>query len=78
MLTCGIGLPGPTVEGDNNGLRIGTPEVARIGMKEKDMPQLADFIVRALTEKDMAPIAKEVKEFRKAFSEVHYTLDKPE
>ena len=78
LLSCGIGLPGPTVDGDNNGLRIGTPEVARIGMKEKDMPQLADFIVRALTTTDMAPIAKEVKEFRKQFSGVHYTVDLPE
>ena len=78
LLSCGIGLPGPTVDGDNNGLRIGTPEVARIGMKEKDMPQLADFIVRALTTTDMAPIAKEVKEFRKQFSGVHYTVDCPE
>jgi glycine hydroxymethyltransferase len=47
-------------------------------MKEKDMPQLADFIVRALTTTDMAPIAKEVKEFRKQFSGVHYTVDLPE
>ena len=78
LLSCGIGLPGPTVDGDNNGLRIGTPEVARIGMKEKDMPQLADFIGRALTTTDMAPIAKEVKEFRKQFSGVHYTVDIPE
>ena len=78
LLSCGIGLPGPTVDGDNNGLRIGTPEVARIGMKEIHMPQLADFIVRALTSNDMSPIANEVREFRKQFSGVHYTVDLPE
>ena len=28
FLACGIGLPIPAVEGDLNGLRIGTPELA--------------------------------------------------
>ena len=78
ILACGIGLPGETVENDVNGLRIGTPELVRIGMKEKDMPQLADFIYRALTTDDLEKIAKEVTEFRSQFKGVHYTLDLPE
>ena len=32
FLACGIGLPGKTIEGDMNGLRIGTPELVRWGM----------------------------------------------
>jgi glycine hydroxymethyltransferase len=47
-------------------------------MKESHMPQLADFIVRALTETDMTQIAAEVREFRRQFSGVHYTVDLPE
>src|SRR5512142_3232706 len=36
FLACGIGLPGKTMEGDLNGLRIGTPELVRWGMTEAD------------------------------------------
>ena len=32
LLACGIGLPAAPVEGDVNGLRIGTPELTRLGM----------------------------------------------
>lgn len=78
ILACGIGLPGEPIKNDVNGLRIGTPELVRIGMKEKDMKQLADFIYRALTTDELEKIAKEVTEFRSHFKGVHYTLDTPE
>jgi len=78
ILACGIGLPGETVENDVSGLRIGTPELVRIGMKEKDMHQFADFIYRALTTDELEKISKEVTEFRSHFKGVHYTLDTPE
>lgn len=48
LLACGIGLPIASVGGDLNGLRLGTPEVARVGMTPADMPELALFITRAL------------------------------
>jgi glycine hydroxymethyltransferase len=41
LLACGIGLPVAPVPGDLNGLRLGTPEVARLGMTPADMPELA-------------------------------------
>jgi glycine hydroxymethyltransferase len=78
ILACGIGLPGETVQNDVNGLRIGTPELVRIGMKEKDMKQIADFIYEALTSDNLEKIAQEVTEFRSNFKGVHYTLDLPE
>ena len=78
ILACGIGLPSEPSENDVNGLRIGTPELVRIGMKEKDMHQLADFIYRALTTDELEKILKEVTEFRSHFKGVHYTLDLPE
>jgi glycine hydroxymethyltransferase len=43
ILACGIGLPLAPVEGDVNGLRLGTPEIARWGMGEADMPELAQM-----------------------------------
>ena len=42
ILTCGIGLPIAPVEGDVNGLRIGTPEIVRWGMTPDDMPGWPD------------------------------------
>ena len=76
LLACGIGLPLPRVDGDVNGLRLGTPELARLGMTATDMPQLADFIARALTE---APetVTAEVAAWRGDFREIHFTTDRP-
>ena len=76
LLACGIGLPIAPVDGDVNGLRIGTPEVARLGMTAADMPTLGDFLVRALRD-DPEPVAAEVAEWRAPFREIHYTTDNP-
>ena len=79
LLACGIGLPIDSVEGDLNSLRIGTPEVVRIGMKVEHMSELADFIARALkVDADHQAIGREVTEWRAQFSGVHYTVDLPE
>lgn len=73
LLACGIGLPIDPVEGDTNGLRIGTPEVARLGMTSSDMPTLASFIARGLDpDTDPATVAPEVTAWRKQFSGVHF------
>ena len=78
LLACGIGLPIEQVEGDLNGLRIGTPELVRIGMKVEHMQDLAGFIARSLdTNVDPKSIQREVTEWRKQFSGVHYTVDLP-
>ena len=78
LLACGIGLPIAPVEGDLNGLRIGTPEIVRLGMKEKDMDQLASFIARSLDlSEDTSALGREVAEWKKNFSGVHYTVDTP-
>jgi len=76
LLACGIGLPGPEVPGDVNGLRLGTPEAVRLGMAAADMPTLASFVTRALTGSPEA-VADEVTAWRSAFTEVHYTTDRP-
>ena len=78
LLACGIGLPIAPVEGDLNGLRIGTPEIVRLGMKAEHMDQLADFIARSLDATvDSHSVQHEVTEWRKQFSGVHYTVDLP-
>ena len=54
-----------------SGVRVGTPAVTTRGMKEAEMVKIADFINRAVENKDddaaLAAIAKEVAEFTKAF-----------
>jgi glycine hydroxymethyltransferase len=78
LLACGIGLPVAPVDGDLNGLRIGTPEIVRLGMKVKDMQTLAEFIAKSLNpSSNPDEIRKEVTEWRKQFSGVHYTVDMP-
>ena len=78
LLACGIGLPVEQVDGDLNGLRIGTPEIVRIGMKVEHMQDLAEFIARSLdTSAEPKSIQREITEWRKQFSGVHYTVDLP-
>ena len=51
LLTCGIGLPlaaVPAVDGDTNGLRLGVPEIVRLGFEPHHMPALGALIARAL------------------------------
>ena len=75
FLACGIGLPVPPVEGDMNGLRIGTPELARWGMTAEDMAPLAEMIARALASDAPEGVAAEVAAFRARFNRVHFTAD---
>jgi glycine hydroxymethyltransferase len=78
ILTSGIGLPRASIDGDVNGLRLGTPEIARIGMAETDMPALAGFIARGLDPAaDPQVVAPEVTAWRAQFHEVHFTVNLP-
>lgn len=70
LLACGIGLPVAPVDGDLNGLRIGTPELARIGMTAHDMPTLASFVARGLDGDDA--VAADVTRWRAGFTGVHF------
>lgn len=78
LLACGIGLPEAPVDGDVNGLRMGTPELVRLGMGPADMPGLAELIVRGLDrDGDPAAVAPDVAVWRKQFSGIHFTADRP-
>ncbi len=73
ILASGIGLPTAPVEGDMNGLRLGTCEIVRWGMTAADMPALAALIARGLTGNE-APetVATEVTTFRQRFDRLHF------
>ena len=76
LLTSGIGLPVAPVQGDVNGLRIGTPEAVRLGMGPGDMSPLASFLSGALAG-DPEAVAAEVTAWRSQFRDIHYTTDRP-
>jgi glycine hydroxymethyltransferase len=73
FLACGIGLPIDPVEGDLNGLRIGTPELVRWGMTPADMPQLAELIARVLVKGEHPEdVADDTRKYRSQFNRLHY------
>jgi glycine hydroxymethyltransferase len=74
LLTSGIGLPVDAVDGDMNGLRIGTPELVRLGMKPHDMDELASLVAEGLSAVvDHDDLAPRVTAYRSRFSGVHFT-----
>lgn len=73
ILSCGIGLPIDPVEGDVNGLRLGSPEIVRWGMTPAHMPQLATLMADVLNRsRPIAEIAYEVTAFRQSFKTLHF------
>lgn len=72
FLACGIGLPVAAVDGDLNGLRIGTPELVRRGVTTADAPALAALIAEGLRGNDPGAVAARVRELRGRFTGLHY------
>ncbi len=61
---------------DPGGIRLGTAEVTRLGMKESDMEIIADFITDVLIKnKPSTEVSKSVTEFRRNFNKCHYCFD---
>jgi glycine hydroxymethyltransferase len=57
----------------SKGIRFGTQEMTRFGMKEKEMEKIAEFIERILIEKESPfTVKSEVIEFRSNFQELKY------
>lgn len=69
FLACGIGLPILPVDGDMNGLRIGTPELVRWGMTADHAKHLADLISLAIKGE---PIQNQVSEWRRSFNTLKF------
>jgi glycine hydroxymethyltransferase len=66
-------IPGDEDPLNPSGLRLGTPELTRIGMKEAEMEDIAEFYARVLLKKEnLKAVRKDVKDFRKDFQEIHY------
>ncbi len=57
-------------------LRMGVQEMTRFGMKEEDFGELADYMGQVILHN--RPVAKEVAQFRKRFTEMKYCLPREE
>ena len=55
-----------------NGLRIGTPELVRFGVGEKDASTLASLIASALGADEPEGLAAEVADLRATFDKLHF------
>ena len=66
-------IPGDKDPLNPSGLRLGTPELTRIGMKEREMEEIAEFYERTLLKnEDTKKIKAAIKEFRRDFQDLHY------
>jgi glycine hydroxymethyltransferase len=73
-------LPWDIREGRNykqpGGIRMGTSEVTRLGMKESEMDEIAEFIKRVVVDGEPPEaVAKDVAEFRRDYQRVHYAFE---
>lgn len=69
-------LPGDTKALSPSGLRLGTPELTRLGMSKYDMKDIASFFSRALIKKeDPKNIKSDIKEFKSNFQNVNYCFE---
>ncbi len=58
------------------GIRLGTSEVTRLGMKEPEMAEIAGFIERVIMGKEgVNKVKEDVAEFRKDYQKVHYCFE---
>jgi len=58
------------------GIRLGSSEVTRLGMKESDMQQIASLIKNVVIDnKDVKEVASQVLDFRKNFQKTQYCFD---
>ncbi len=58
------------------GIRLGTSEITRLGMKESEMKEIASLIKQVVIDKkDAGEIANRVKEFKTDFKKTQYCFD---
>jgi len=58
------------------GIRLGTSEMTRLGMKESEMDAIAEFMTRVVMKgEDLKKVAAEIGEFRKEYQKVHYAFE---
>ena len=73
ILCSSIGLPRPQVSDEANGIRLGTQELTRWGLREHDMETVARLFADALlARRPSESVAGDVATMRRDFSTVHF------
>jgi len=76
IITNKIHLPGDPDKTKYGGVRLGTSELTRTGMKEADMKYVAELFRKCLIDRiEHGEVKKEVIEFKKQFKKLHYSFD---
>jgi glycine hydroxymethyltransferase len=58
------------------GIRMGVSEVTRLGMKESEMAEIAEFVKRVIIDKEpLEKVQTDVAAFRKDYQKVHYCFE---
>jgi len=69
-------LPGDTKAMSPSGLRLGVPELTRVGMRPDEMQDVARFFARSLIAgEDPAAVRDDVAEFKGEFQTVQYCFE---
>ena len=69
-------LPGDTKAMQPSGLRLGVPELTRVGMGTDEMTDVANFFARALIKnEDTSKIKSDVKSFKSNYQTVKYCFE---
>jgi glycine hydroxymethyltransferase len=67
---------GPTDWDRPSGLRLGTIEITRLGLREDDMATIADFMARVLVEgASTEAVGQDVVDFRLPLQDFYYNFD---
>ncbi len=71
-------LPGDTkAMSGPSGLRLGTPELTRVGMGVDEMKDIAKFFARALIkQEESSQVREDVTAFKSRYQKVHYSIEK--
>ena len=58
------------------GIRVGASEVTRLGMRESEMIEIAEFMKRVVVNNEaVEKVRSDVEEFRRGFQKVHFAFD---
>jgi glycine hydroxymethyltransferase len=58
------------------GIRLGTSEITRLGMRENEMTEVAELVKRVVIDReDVNKVKRDTAEFRKGYQKVHYCFE---
>jgi glycine hydroxymethyltransferase len=76
IITNGVKIPRDQGQGTTSGLRLGTAELTRVGMKEDEMKSIAGFFKQVIVNrKDPKSVAKDVGDFASKYTKITFSFD---